>query len=249
MRIINKEFHDYYDNCMSYGLDKSIIYDRKQIELSNNLPDENRLLDKSKKFSINIPTRKYSSSNCISETIHFSERPDITFNSCFIGFCGYIYPFLNVYTTKWDCCHHADVEDFIYDFESYQQYIKSKKIKKNDILLNMKAMEKYFNVFEETDFFFDIKNPIFVNTPLLISHDTYWNSARKLIINPCLSDYKFYRKIDAMTAFQKISMFLSGVLGGVHPSLLEVSDEIKKHKHGFGHKYAFKKEPSKRKRK
>jgi len=242
MRIVTKEFHDYYDNCMAYGLDKSIVYDRKMTELF----DDDELTKESKKLFVNIPSRSYSKQNVINETIneYNSNQIRYAFDSGIIGFCGIIHPFLTVRYAKHDAYGWEESDDYIYDFESYEKFIKKIKTNENNFILhNMKAMEKYFNCFEETDFFFKIKNPIFLN----IEGCRY--RERKLIINPCLKKYKFYKVIDSMTAFQQISMFLSGVLGEVHPPTIEVSNEVKKHKAGFGHKYAFKKEPSKKKNK
>ena len=241
MRIVNKEFHDYYDKCMSYGVDMTVVYDRKYSELEH----DNNLVKKSNRFLTNIPTTWYGvQQNRISEEV-YGKNFRYVFESGVIGFCGIIYPFLRIDTIKdVGCTYESDIE-YIYNFDEYSRFITKRKIGKNSILHNMKAMKDFFTQMENIDFFFDIKNPIFINIPFFYNRS--YNKERKLLINPNLSDYAFYKVIDSMSAFQKISSFLSGVLGGVHPPTLEVSDEVKKHKAGFGHKYAFKKEPTKRK--
>jgi len=241
MKIVNKEFHDYYDRCMAYGIDMSVVYDRKYSELE---PDNN-LVKESNKFLKNIPTRFYQSySNGISEEVR-GRNNRYVFESGVLGFCGIIYPFLRINITKDRGCTYEYETDYIFDYETYAEFLNKRKIKKNAILHNMKGMEEFFTQMEDIDFFFKIKNPIFMNIPFFYNRS--YTKDRKLLINPNLSEYKFYKVVDSMTAFQKISSFLSGVLGGVHPPILEVSDEVKKHKAGFGHKYAFKKEPTKRK--
>jgi hypothetical protein len=57
------------------------------------------------------------------------------------------------------------------------------------------------------DLFFKLGNPIFQI------------DNKKLIINPSLRRYKFYKIINAFTAYQEISMFLGGVLGEAHPPI------------------------------
>jgi len=63
-----------------------------------------------------------------------------------------------------------------------------------------------------------------------------------ILLNPTLKKYKFYKVVDTYTAFQKISMFISGVLGGTSPPVIEVSNAIKISKHGYD-KWSFRKEP------
>ena len=61
-----------------------------------------------------------------------------------------------------------------------------------------------------------------------------------------LKHYDFVKMVDPYTAYQEMEMYLSGVFGGNYPECVEISDEQMKIKKGFGHKYAFKKEPTKR---
>lgn len=71
----------------------------------------------------------------------------------------------------------------------------------------------------------------------------YWysNKKRELIINPILSDYVFYKVYDTYQTFQKIQMFLSGVLGNSEKNLIEIEDKYKIEQHGFDKKWSFRK--------
>lgn len=65
--------------------------------------------------------------------------------------------------------------------------------------------------------------------------------AEQIILNPVLKEIEFYKKIDSFTAFQELSMFISGIMGGKSPCMIEISNDDKIAKHGFD-KYSFRKE-------
>lgn len=66
-----------------------------------------------------------------------------------------------------------------------------------------------------------------------------------VIRNPRLDDYDVKTICDPYTAFQEIYQYISGVLGGRFPETVEINDKELAKKKGFGHKYAFRKEPEK----
>jgi len=98
------------------------------------------------------------------------------------------------------------------------------------------TVEQYFSscVLSEKiiDYHFDIKIPyIYIDN-------------KKLIYNPVLKDIEFYKVIDSVTAFQEVSMFISGVLGGNSPEMVQLEDKELIQKHGFN-KLSFRKEKQK----
>lgn len=78
-----------------------------------------------------------------------------------------------------------------------------------------------------------------------LHHDTgipvIYVDENKVIYNPMLSDYSFYKVMDSYSAFQEISMFISGVLGGQSPKIVQLPDKDILTKHGFD-KMSFRKE-------
>jgi hypothetical protein len=56
-----------------------------------------------------------------------------------------------------------------------------------------------------------------------------------------LSEWEFYKIKDVYTAFQDISMYISGVLGTQSPELIKIDNNTKIHKHGFDVKKSFRK--------
>lgn len=239
MKIVNKEFHDYYDGCMGYGIDETIIYDRKKL-----LYDESSIeYHLSEQFLFQFVRGYYRTYSLNDE---FSDGKNIyNFNSGYIAFCGKIINFIKCEISQKNVLGSYDYkEQYFYDLGSLKTYLKNIKFKPKKYKTNFfeeKLMHEFFKVVKNTDVFFEFKNPIFAN--IQSNSHTGKKYKRELIMNPKLEDFQFYGVYDSYSCFQEISMFLSGVLGDVHPPIDEISDEVKKHKHGFGHKYAFKKEP------
>jgi hypothetical protein len=67
-----------------------------------------------------------------------------------------------------------------------------------------------------------------------------------LIRNPRLADLNFASVIDPWTAYQELSMFLGSALAEQRDPNENISDADRAAMHGFGHKYAFRKEPKKK---
>jgi hypothetical protein len=69
-----------------------------------------------------------------------------------------------------------------------------------------------------------------------------------VILNPCLTDYQFYRMFDAYTAYQEIEMFMNNeIVRPDDPFIEPISDEAKAQAHGFD-KFSFRKDKCKPKR-
>ena len=90
--------------------------------------------------------------------------------------------------------------------------------------------------------FFEEKVPAFI---------VYYNDLerkQKLILNPCLEDWKFQKVKDPYTAYQEIAQYISGVLGIDSPETVSISDEEMKWEKGFDD-WSFKREEHPRKSK
>ena len=54
-----------------------------------------------------------------------------------------------------------------------------------------------------------------------------------------LKQVEFVKVFDPYTCFQEIEMYLSGVLGGMSPKMIECSDEVRLESHGFDKRVSF----------
>ena len=251
MRIISK-FKDYYDSVQAYGQDSRLVYVRKKEEF---------IVDKDSPSGIIIDK--------IFQVIPNS--PDINFTRYqgdtgkIIGFCGNLYPVWKLKRFfKDDHAYFNGRDTYVYNCVEAEQILRKSKNYSTALegFLNNKT-SSYYHTFNKTSItktiaqvnnsrkqleyiFYDYKVPCF----LIEWRNEYvgvkYERGYKITLNPILKDLRFYKNKDAFTAYQDISMYLSGVLGLNDPETVSISDEDMKDQKGFGHKYAFKKEPSKR---
>lgn len=196
MRIIS-DFRDFYDITQATGQDQSLVYLRtpKILEISN------------------YPFPYFSPGwSC---NFGFGVINHI------IGFCGKIYPFLElsygIYSKKY-CYKLKDVDDFV-DTNCKEKeknfYFKKNKHKGKHFLYDWPSNQKRTN-FEQ--FFEKFKNitveNLFVEnySPLFhIQKTPNLREKNKIEFNACLKPYEFMRIFDPYSAFQEISMYLGGI--------------------------------------
>lgn len=68
----------------------------------------------------------------------------------------------------------------------------------------------------------------------------------RIVINPILQNIEFQRVYDAYTAYQKLNMFINGILSGQSPKMVAISDKDRLAKHGFDTKMGFRKRKPKK---
>jgi len=232
MYVISK-FKDYYDGVVgTMGVDKTLVYERNTIEIED---------------SEEMPIEFQPSNN-----LSWSHRRDNHFlnigymttdskkysgcQSFIIGFCGKLYlgwKFNYTVRDKFNL-YSEDRTDIIYGFDNAKQYLKSgfwKNTSQEDI--------DYVLNYDPIDMFRTLNTPVFIYD----KNESHRNT--KLIINPILKDYEFYKEVDSFTAFQEIQMFLGGVLGTGEKEIIEVEDKYKIPQHGFD-KWSFRREPTKK---
>ena len=66
-------------------------------------------------------------------------------------------------------------------------------------------------------------------------------SSYTLVKNPILKNINFARKYNPYEVFQKLEQFISGVLGGQSPKMVEIEDVYRIQAHGFDKKISFRK--------
>jgi hypothetical protein len=211
MRIIS-DFYDYYDCIQKYGIDKSIIYNRKIIDIGEVLPKKvsDILKDYSRCYRI---VKKNNHITLIDDVNLFAL---IIIDKCYIGL-----EYNGIY---------------FYSEELFNNYLEKYDLKINTTYFYKKRNLPFCCVDIGIDFAIQNKCPIFAYS----RYSNLLDREYKTVKNPCLKKYGFYRIVEPNTMYQKIQMFFSGILAIPEKEILPISDELKVQSHGFD-KWSFRK--------
>lgn len=222
MRIIADK-KDYYDCIQAHGQDQSLLYIRK--------PEE-------------VLYGRWPFASLYSGWWFGMGTYDREIVQHIIGFCGKIYPMLEVYGRQDDptlygyiqdvsfskkCFSIEDVDIFVE--EHFTQGEKNSYYGKHSRWRRHGKRHEFVKFFEQckreqnsyTEMFLEKHCPIFVAV----------NSRKpKIIYNSLLRPYDFVRIFDPYTAFQEISMFLGG-LAVPEKQMPIIPDELKLRSKGF----------------
>ena len=233
MKLISK-FHDYYDTALGFGIDPNVVYKRDSLTIDHPLAKE--LI----KFTPAHNSRGYYSQ--YDDT--YKAEPFI------IGFCGKVYLgyFMRTDKKEWGgwkeitriCYTIKEIEEFFIDNNLNTAINKFHEDQKKSAINAWwsnpfrewsvtQTIDKLKQNQDVQDVFVRYKVPVF-----LITNDD------KLTLNPALNKYEFYKVVDAYTAFQEISQYMSGVLGTTEQNLTIISDKELIKKRGFD-KHSFRK--------
>jgi hypothetical protein len=239
MKIISN-FHDYYDSCMSYGVDKSIIYLRKEVTIEND---------------------KLCTKSILSDRYYM--RSVIEVNLVIIGFCGKLYRCAKISRYLKDIEGNNTVlkYEYVYDLGQAKNHLESlrREFKLDEKQFSHKKKTHYCEILESIKNIFKKELPNDLNgyfhkykVPVFVLEETSLRSYKiDLKLNPRLFTYKFFKIKDAYQAFQDISMYISGVLGVGQNPMVDISNNdmiVKKGfdlKTSFRHPIKFKKEKKK----
>jgi len=232
MLIISK-FHDYYDTAIGYGgVDKSVVYNRKEEEIDTRNPDKFMWGRRPWRKSGEFDSKKYRHK----------------WDTLAIAFCGQLYPLVRITRepTYWT---GENITSYLYSRKAVEDYqtkyskgpIKSKShvYWRYSVKLSDKVLDKVFDL-NTWSKFADINRER--RCPIILIKD------EELTLDPCLKDYGFQTLFNPFIAFQEIHMYLSGVLGIPEKEIVEVSNEIQRDKKGFDN-WSFKRHPGGKKRK
>ena len=219
--LIISNFKDYYDAALYTGIDKKLVYRRFTDSIDNVHFDINSIYSYGCLDRINV-------SNITSVTFAFGE----------IIFCGKTYKFIEVTTTKnwYDDKIHSysyfyNLEDLVSKYPKVQ-----KRLDRGQNYYYNRDPREWLNekVPDRRIEMLDKKLPI-------VATEQY-----RIVKNPPLADYEFWKVMDCMHTFQELSMFIGAMQN--REELVDIDDEHKARGKGFDC-YSFKKEPTKRKRK
>lgn len=233
--LIISDFHDYYDSAIGFGgIDKSVVYNRKQIIASESSDVVLKYLNvgSSKHFNI-IP-------------IKIRDNKNVEFYKIYIiGFCGKLYMCIEI-------GYLDNKTEFIYD----QDRIKTLFCDDLFLMKNKTTTSLIDELFKRIANYNDLTIFRKYKASSFSISLCYYNSRKysfqnrnksELIINPLLQKMKFQTIFEPFTAFQEIEMFLGGVIGSNENNIIEIEDKYRIESHGFD-KWSFRNpNPPKRK--
>lgn len=226
--LIISDFHDYYDSVASQGVDKSIIYNRKEIEFDY------------KDNIFNWWNYKFSFSREKSRL--YNKKTETEFKTFIIGFCGKLYLCIIENTLTGNKVYYYDDSiQFLIENNVDNLYRFNNKKSKLSSAINNWWSEMQIKL-EYT--FQEYKTPIFI----IGNFGTNYDNKIKIKINTKLSEHLFYRMKDSYMSFQEIQSYISGVLGNSENIDLKLTDKEKILQHGMDTKWSFRNpNPPKRK--
>jgi hypothetical protein len=194
---------DYYDSAIGFGIDPNIVYNRKEEEFKK---AEDRFAIIGDEF-----------------TLAHTAFPTIINEFFLIVFCGKVYPvYQHEYRLKNPKYADSAMKTrLVYDKKEMYRlwqlgYSPGYWADKVYNFINKQYDEKKTAEFQHT-----------IGIPYLMI------TSKSVVYNPILKDYNFYRVYDSYAAFQEISMFISGVLGGQSPPMVQLTDKDLIAKRGF----------------
>lgn len=246
MRIYSK-FHDYYDTALGHGFDPNVRYVRTQYELTAEEYDKSPVVEEVIEKVIGRLDLGYGGmrQGLWFDSLQVFKQERVSVSNGAIGFCGRVIPFIRLHREASslnglftaEVTYHYNEADMVlrlnslgWDSAKYFSGISDdhrwslKKFNHDSVVA---FLARYY---ADDKPFFELGEPCF-----LLTH-------REFTINPCLKDVQFGKAFDAYTAFQELSMYLGGVMGGAHPPMVSISDKDMAAKKGFD-KWSFRRMP------
>ncbi|MFW6219952.1 MAG: hypothetical protein ACOC33_03855 [bacterium] len=232
--LIVKKTNDYYDGVAgSMGVDKTIVFERHMFIIE----------EKDKRFPEEFEKGSWDELNPFHDINYLDfdfDENKILLTPFIIFFCGKSYIGWRQYIKK---DSYSFDTNYVYD----SNYIKKHNVYKG-WRMSIDEIYKKIENYNPIDIHREFNSPILL---LDLDHERVsfkkYRQYHKLIVNPTLKDYEFYKIFDSFLAFQEIQMYISGVLGNNEKDIIEVDDKHKIDQHGFDN-WSFRKEPGSKKR-
>lgn len=242
MYIVSKH-RDYYDKIKSFGIDKTVVYKRETFDIPKKR--SHHYISYSERDDFPGPDEKQN------------QKSKYVFRYAVIGFCGSLHPVVQALRyggtdngtllNKTNFYSHSELADFLalrnLKDRGYSYF------RDTDIRIdNPSGLKRFFDPNTWTKLagkFREHNTPTFAYTSMKTERG-FMNEGLRL--HPNLSDYDFGKVKDAVTAFQSIYMYLSGVLGTPERPMVKISDKDLAKKRGHDGKYSFRTPPKTRKK-
>lgn len=226
---IKSNFKDYYDGVQRAIFDPSIVYIREQLGYNQGRVHHGRYPDR--------------------------ELESIRTGHVTVGVAGKFYHIVSIGGPIKGYEYYYDIDSLDKGYEKHFgkkapefSYFKSKyggPSERVKFAEYFKSGGNIFNPVQSEKLFHQYKTPlILLGDYGLTAEQYYTNETFGLIVNPNLSRLQFFKVMDAVTVFQEIYMYLSGVLAGNNKPVPVVSDDDLIVAKGFD-KWSFRKEPNK----
>jgi len=236
VRIYSK-FKDYYDIGLSYGIDPLCHYVRK----TEKIEDAHELKEWEHLFKQDMTSFRHINAM-------WTLRTNYTLG--YVLFCGKRYP-----CVKFKRLVYNDARS-VGNYQEYKYFYSEEKLDKHLSVTLTKGEYKDYTSSEVPQAW--SKHTAQERIKKYLLEDTkdymelhrgegipiYFVEGATLHKNPRLSGLGFASIVDPHKAFQELSMFISGVLGGQSPAMVEIEDKYRIEAHGFD-KFSFRKGKSK----
>lgn len=220
MRIIGG--HDYYDKAAAHGIDTTVIFKRENTEVE--IP-----------FKVERPSAGY----------YFALRRGFSIRYGWVYVADRVYGYIRVSNSSWEGQSQSSI---FWKADEFLEFMQKYEVIQNHPHRKRAYIDKVLNKLVEH--FGEKETPKKVQEFLIekkfailhtVSDDDYYKRVTKGIGNPDdLRTIGFASVIDPYTMFQKIDMWVSGVLTNTGNPTVEITDDkIKLAKHGFDDKTSF----------
>lgn len=212
MQIYGKEY-DYYDSALAYGQDPICKWVRKFKEDNTVFNIRGRVSDTLLRSILGQDT------NLVVFSLRSSDqlKGEMWFHQGYVFFCGKAYPFVQY--------EHFTEKETFYTYDSLVKFMQ-KHVEESVIADFMKKRRGLFgggtNETKLIEFFSKE-----IKCDALHEEDgipVYILTNKKLHVGGRLQDFDFIKVFDPYTCLQELEMYVSGILGGQSPKMVEISD-------------------------
>lgn len=250
MRIIGKT-SDFYDSVLSHGVDNSIVYTREEevYEVCQGWHNSDSM------FSTYFQRNNTSTWNKLPKSIkdivligqeHFISMDFsgyskyLSVKGFYLIFAGELIPVIHVNKDPIYIMDKDRVEHFCYNYDQFIAALSSHlSVSQMNAALADKGMFSRLTTAQSVHAFFSSRKDGYEQ----IHHDmdcpVIKIDGKRYVKNPLLRKMGFARCYDPFTTYQKLEMFISGVLGGNTPNMIEIDDVCRLECHGFDAKISF----------
>lgn len=204
---------DYYDCIQRIVQDRNLVYVRNTKEIG-----------------------KYHNYN------YFRSIKDIEIERFIIGFCGKLYAGIKI--------AHENENDIFYNFLDANEFILDNLSHRDsyDYERNLspfnQSKRSLYRFFKDYSINYDwLLQKFSFTVPIFVLCEEYFSKEIKLIANPLLNQYKFYKVFDTYRTFQELQMYL-GSLAAPLKEIPVLDDITMRDIKGFN-KFSFRKDKSK----
>jgi len=214
--------HDYYDVALSMGIDPRIVL----------------LRGKSKSIGVKI-----AGGSLLDRYLEL--KPQVSYNTYGVGIKNVAVVFCNKVYRGVLGLRGLEKPEGIWSADKARAFVAQEKNRSIDVdsrwydRRNKMTLEEYFTPFEAPD---TLRNYMIANkVSILVEEQPDRHEESYFQVNPfTLSKIGFAKALDPYSAFQELSMWIGGVLGGTSPEIVTIKDDKTLIEgHGFDNRFSF----------